>query len=154
MGVLAEVRWVAWLAVLVFAIIPTVAAAQAALCPSIHVKVLDIRNNTGTIGCALFQSPTGFPKEFLRAATNVMVTKIQDTQVSFDFVDIRPGTYALVVVHDENMNGQLDTNLRRIPTEGYGFSNNAKASLGAPSFSAASFQYDGESQDLTISLHY
>ena len=52
------------------------------------------------------------------------------------------------------MNGKLDTNWLGIPKEGYGFSNDAKALLSAPSFSAASFQYDGEALDLTISLHY
>jgi hypothetical protein len=41
-----------------------------------------------------------------------------------------------------------------IPTEGYGFSNDAGARLGPPSFSAASFPYDGRMLDLTISLRY
>ena len=41
-----------------------------------------------------------------------------------------------------------------IPKEGYGFSNDAKAVLGAPSFSAASFPYDGRNLELTISLRY
>jgi len=44
---------------------------------------------------------------------------------------------------DENMNGKLDTNWLGMPKEGYGFSNDVKALLGAPSFCAASFQYDG-----------
>jgi uncharacterized protein (DUF2141 family) len=83
-----------------------------------------------------------------------MVIKVQNTQARCDFEDIPPGTYALVVIHDENMNGKLDTNLLGIPTEGYGFSNDAKALLGAPSFSPAGFQYNGETLDLTISLHY
>ena len=83
-----------------------------------------------------------------------MVMKVRDTQARCDFEDIPPGTYALVAIHDENMNGKLDTNLLGIPTEGYGFSNDVKALLGAPSFSAASFQYNGETLDLTISLHY
>jgi uncharacterized protein (DUF2141 family) len=52
------------------------------------------------------------------------------------------------------MNGKLDTNFLGIPKEGYGFSNGAKGLLGPPSFSDASFQYDGETMDLTISLHY
>jgi uncharacterized protein (DUF2141 family) len=64
------------------------------------------------------------------------------------------GTYALVVVHDENMNGKLDTTRLGIPMEGYGFSNDARAFLGAPSFSAASFQYGGQNLELTINLHY
>lgn len=133
--------------------LPAVAFAQTP-CPGIHVKVLNIRNSTGTVACALFESEAGFPTEFLRSATNIMVIKIRDTQARCDFEDIPPGTYALAVIHDENMDGKLDTNWLGVPTEGYGFSNDAKASLGAPSFSAASFPYDGRNLDLTISLAY
>ena len=147
------IRCVVLYAVLVFANLPAIAFAQSP-CPGIHVKILNIKNSTGTVDCALFNSPVGFPTEFLHSATNVMVIKIRDTQARCDFEDIPPGKYALAVVHDENMNGKLDTNWLGIPTEGYGFSNDAKALLGAPSFSAASFQYDGRNLDLTISLHY
>ena len=153
-GVLMRVRCVLLFAVLVFANFPAAALAQSSSCPGIHVKVLNIRNSTGTVACALFESPVGFPIEFLRYATNIMVIKIRHAQARFDFLDIPPGTYALAVIHDENMNGKLDTNWLGIPTEGYGFSNDAKALLGAPSFSAASFLYDGQDLDLTISLHY
>ena len=102
----------------------------------------------------LFESPEGFPGEYLRSATNVMVIKIRKSQARCDFEDIPPGTYAMAVVHDENMNGKLDTNWAGVPTEGYGFSNNAKGVLGAPSFAAASFNYDGRNVDLTMSLRY
>lgn len=37
--------------------------------------------------------------------------------------------------------------------EGYGFSGDAQASLSAPSFEAARFQYDERNLDLTISLN-
>lgn len=120
-----EVRCVAWLAVLMFVNLPAVAFAQSP-CPGIHVKVLNIRNSTGTVACALFESPAGFPAEFLSAATNVMVIKIRKTQARCDFEDILPGTYAIGVIHDENMNGKLDANWLGVPTEGYGFSNDAK----------------------------
>ncbi len=83
-----------------------------------------------------------------------MVIRVRDKEARCDFEAIAPGTYALAVIHDENMNGKLDTNWLGFPTEGYGFSNDAKTSLGAPSFSAASFPYDGQNIDLTISLHY
>ena len=52
------------------------------------------------------------------------------------------------------MNGKLDTKLLGIPTEDYGFSNDAKALLGATSFSAARFSYDGQNLELTIGLRY
>jgi uncharacterized protein (DUF2141 family) len=146
-------RRVAWFAVLMFVNLSAIAVAQSP-CPGIHVKILNIKNSTGTVACALFESPAGFPIEYLRSATNIMVIKIRDTQARCDFLDIPPGTYALAVIHDENTNGKFDTNWMGVPTEGYGFSNDAKALLGAPSFSAASFQYDGQNLELTISLHY
>jgi uncharacterized protein (DUF2141 family) len=118
------------------------------------VKILNIRNSTGAVACALFESPEGFPTEFLHAATNIMMIKIKDTQARCDFEDIPPGRYALAVIHDENMNGKLDTSRLGIPTEGYGFSNDARALLSAPSFRAASFAYDGQNLALTISLNY
>jgi uncharacterized protein (DUF2141 family) len=148
-----RVRCVAWFAVLVFANLPALAFAQEA-CPGIHVKILNIRNSAGTVACALFESPDGFPFEYLRYATNIMVIKIRETQARCDFLDMPPGTYALAVIHDENMNGKFDTNWLGVPTEGYGFSNDAKALLSAPSFSAATFQYDGQDLELTLSLHY
>ena len=140
-------------AVLVLANLHTIALAQAA-CPGIHVKILNIRNSAGAVACALFKSPKGFPTEFLHAATNIMMIKIQDTQARCDFEDIPPGTYALGVIHDENMDGKLATNWAGIPTEGYGFSNDAKALMSAPSFEAARFAYDGRTLDMTISLNY
>jgi len=153
MRVCMVVRCIAVFAALVFASFPAIAVAQSP-CPGIHVKILDIRNSTGAVACALFESPEGFPTEFLYSATNIMVIKIRDTQARCDFEEIAPGTYALAVIHDENMNGKLDTDWLGIPTEGYGFSNDATAALGAPSFSAASFPYDGRTLDLTISLNY
>ena len=147
------VRCVALCAVLVFANPAAIAFAQSS-CPGIHVKILSIRNSTGAVACALFESPAGFPTEFLHSATNIMIIKIKDAQARCDFEDIPPGRYALAVIHDENMNGKLDTNWRGAPTEGYGFSNDAKAFLSAPSFRAASFSYDGRNVDMTISLNY
>jgi len=147
------VRFVALCAVLMFANLPDIAFSQSS-CPGIHVKILNIRNSTGTVACALFESPVGFPTEFLHSATNIMVIKIRGKQARCDFEDIAPGTYALAVIHDENMNGKLDTNWLGVPTEGYGFSNDTKTLLGAPSFSAAGFSYNGQNVDLTISLHY
>lgn len=152
-GVPMRVRCAAWWTVLACASCPAIAFAQTE-CPGIHVKILNIRNSTGTVACALFESPAGFPIEYLRSATNVMVIRVRAKQARCDFLDIPPGTYALAVIHDEDMNGMLDTNWLGVPTEGFGFSNDAKGTVGAPSFSAASFPYDGRNLGLTIGLHY
>jgi len=146
-------RLVALLTVLIVGTLPSITFAQSS-CPGIHVKILDIRNSTGAVACALFKTSEGFPTEFLQSATNIIMTKVQDTQARCDFVDIPPGTYSLAVIHDENVDGKLGTNGIGIPTEGYGFSNGASALMGAPSFEAAKFPYDGRNLDLTISLGY
>lgn len=123
-------------------------------CAGIHVRILDIRNSQGTVACALFESPEGFPIEFLHSATNVVIMKIRKSQARCDFEDIPAGTYAIAVVHDENMNGKLDTGFLGVPKEGYGFSNDARALLGAPSFAAAAMKYDGYHLELAITLRY
>jgi len=148
-----DVRCVVFWAVLVFVNLPTVVFAQSS-CAGIQVTIPNIENSTGVVACALFESPAGFPTEFLHSATNITMIKIRDTQARCNFLDVPPGTYALAVIHDENMDGKLGTNFLGAPTEGYGFSNGAKASMSAPSFEAASFPYDGQNLDLTIRLTY
>jgi len=152
-GIAISIRCVALFAVLVLVNLPVKASSPSA-CPGIHIEILEIKNNKGTIGCALFESQDGFPIEYLRFATNIIVLKIRDTQARCDFVDIPAGTYALVVIHDENMNGELDADWLGIPIEGYGFSNDAKAMLGPPTFSEAAFSYQGQDMALSISLNY
>ncbi len=131
----------------------TTGSAQASE-PGIHVEILGIRNSVGAVACALFEGPKGFPTEFLRFATNIMMVKVRATKATCDFADIAPGTYALAVIHDENRDGELATNFMGMPKEGYGFSNDAKGTLGAPSFEAASFSYNGQSLNMTIALQY
>lgn len=123
-------------------------------CSSINVKIQNISNNSGVIACAIFESEEGFPKKFLKFASKVMITQIIGKDASFKFSDIKPGKYAISVIHDENYNGKLDTNWLGIPKEGYGFSSGAEVTLSAPSFSDAVFSYDGGHLQMSISLNY
>ena len=148
-----KVRWVSFFAVLIFLNLPVIASAQSP-CAGIHVIIPNLKNSTGNLACGIFKSSEGFPKEFLGAAKRIIIQKIQKTQAQCDFADIPPGTYAIAIIHDENMNGELDTNWFGSPTEGYGFSNTTLDEFGAPAFSAASFRYDGQNLDLRIKLEY
>ena len=78
------VRFLVWFALVMVVNLPVVAFAQSP-CPGIHMKVLNIKNSTGTVACALFESSVGFPNEFLRSATNIMSIKIQKTNARCDF---------------------------------------------------------------------
>jgi uncharacterized protein (DUF2141 family) len=112
------VRCAALLAVMIFGNLPSHAFAQTSSCPGIHVTTLNIRNSTGSLDCAIFDSTVGFPTKVLHSATQVMITKILKKEARFTFEDLPPGTYALVAFHDENMNGKFDTNWLGIPKEG------------------------------------
>jgi hypothetical protein len=65
-----------------------------------------------------------------------------------------PGRYAVIAFHDENDNGRLDESPWGVPTEGYGFSNDAQGFLAAPSFEAAGVMLDAGDSAVTISLIY
>ncbi len=129
-------------------------AAGTPACPGIHVTILNIRNAVGTVDCALFASPNGFPADVLRSAMRLTAMKVPNRTARCDFDDVPAGTYALVALHDENMNARVDYSWIGVPKEGYGFSNDAKGNFGAPSFSQAEFVYDGKSLELTVTLHY
>lgn len=133
--------------------LPSIGFAQTE-CPSVNVKIQNISNNTGVIACAIFDSGEGFPDKFLKFASKIMITQIRGKDASFEFSDIKPGKYAIVVIHDENHNGELDTNLFGMPKEGYGFSSGAQVTLSAPSFYDAEFSYDGGVMQMTIHLTY
>jgi uncharacterized protein (DUF2141 family) len=70
------------------------------------------------------------------------------------FTQLPPGRYAAIVIHDENDNGRLDTNVWGVPTEGYGFSNDALGFLSAPSFDAAAVTVGFVDVSTAISLIY
>jgi uncharacterized protein (DUF2141 family) len=119
----------------------------------IHVEISGLRNDKGQVLCALFSSADAFPKKADKAVVR-LTAKIAERRAVCDFTGVAPGTYAVSVVHDENLNGKLDTNFIGMPREGVGASNDAKGHMGPPKFSAASFQYHGGRLDLKIRINY
>jgi uncharacterized protein (DUF2141 family) len=68
--------------------------------------------------------------------------------------NLQPGRYALILFHDENGNGRLDKNFWGVPTEPYGFSNNAQGFLGPPRFDDAAMTLDGSDKAVVVTLVY
>lgn len=79
---------------------------------------------------------------------------VQGESQTFVFKNIPDGIYALRFFHDENDNGELDTNFIGIPKEGYGFSNDARGIAGPPSFKAASFTVEGKNTLISAKVSY
>jgi uncharacterized protein (DUF2141 family) len=119
----------------------------------VHVEIGGLRNDKGKVMCALFSSANDFPKHADKAIMRSMAA-IADGHAVCEFSGVAPGTYAVSVIHDENSNGRLDTNVIGIPREGVGASNNAKGHFGPPKFDAASFRYPGGRVELKITINY
>jgi uncharacterized protein (DUF2141 family) len=68
--------------------------------------------------------------------------------------DLPPGRYAIALYQDSNGNEQLDKTFIGMPTEPYGFSNDASAPFGPPDFEQAAFTIAATEQHhaLTITL--
>ena len=101
------------------------------------VEIRGIRSDDGRVLLAVHgpESKDTFPSGDAVAAARHEPARAGTLRFVID--DLAPGRYALSAFHDENGNGDLDTNLVGIPTEGYGFGNDAKATFGPPDFEAA-----------------
>ena len=73
-------------------------------------------------------------------------------EITWRIDDLPFGRYAISAYHDENGNGELDTGLFGIPSEDYGFSNNARGGFGPPDFADAAFDFTESGQALEIWL--
>ena len=130
----------------------------------LKVIVDGIRSSAGSLMIGLYDSDEHFQKAITDAAqvgllndsarlVGISMRAISGMQSAI-FTNLQPGTYALIVFHDENDNGKLDANAWGVPTEGYGFSNNAEGFLGAPSFKDAAVTLHQTDKTIEIRLNY
>ena len=116
----------------------------------IHATLVNLPNNTGRVGCVIFNSPDGFPRDHAKA-TALARALIADKAGTCDFKGLPPGTYAIASFHDEFETGKMKTNFLGMPQEVYGFSNDAQPSaLTPPPFSACAFTYSGGVMNITM----
>jgi uncharacterized protein (DUF2141 family) len=112
-----------------------------------------LRSVKGSLGCRLYASGDGFPRSL--TGTIGRRVKITGDSVRCVFERVAPGTYAVMVHHDENDNRKMDKNLIGIPVEGYGASNNRTHALSAPSWDDSKFVVAaGKARELAIALRY
>lgn len=128
-------------------------ATALASAADLIVTVKDVRSATGAVFIAVYDRDTSFMK--LPLAKTTRKENAAQGEVKFVVKDLPPGKYAVSSYHDENSNGKMDTNSLGVPTEGYGFSNDAQGSAGPPKFAQAAFDFEGKSdKTIEFSLNY
>lgn len=140
------------LASLALAGLVTAAAAPAAA-NEVLITVTDVRSTKGVIRACLTADAKSFPRCNKDPNAKRIVVPAGKT-VTLRFTGVKPGNYAVALLHDENNNGKADRTLGMIPKEGYGFSRDAKVSMGPPSYKDAVFTMGSSAQRLTIKMRY
>jgi uncharacterized protein (DUF2141 family) len=101
------------------------------------IKITGIEEIKGKIQVGIYNVPEKFPKE--GEQYKVLYLPVTSATVTQSIM-LPPGNYAIALMHDEDADGECDMNFLGIPTEKYGFSNNVKPVLSAPSFEDAKFE--------------
>lgn len=119
----------------------------------LKVVLTGVSSDDGSLMLALVDSERAFiskknDTEIFRGAS----LTIQKGRAEYVFKNLPYGEYAIKAFHDRNDNQRLDTNSIGIPTEGYGFSNNARGLFGPPNYSKARFVFDPETSMMTIEI--
>lgn len=142
---------------LVIAVCLTPSALRADSPPAedkIVVKVTGLRNDNGSVRCSLYDDADGFPEQQKHVVARVRAVP-KDKVATCTFKSPKKGQkYAAVIHHDENDDGVFQRSTLGLPLEGYGFSNNVRPVLSAPSFEACQFSYAGGATSLSITTRY
>ncbi|MCX6301035.1 MAG: DUF2141 domain-containing protein [Bacteroidia bacterium] len=112
---------------------------------TLRIEILGIRNDENVIMLQLFNEN----EEVIRQEMSIIVEK----KCTIIIEDLKPGKYAVRYFHDENGNGALDTNNLGIPTEGYGFSNDAYGMFGPKPFNEWLFEFNA-SKKIILKINY
>lgn len=97
---------------------------------TLTVTIQNVQSKTGTVRIAVMKACKKFP-ECNPDETAIIDAKSSSFQKAFS---VEPGEYAVAVYHDKNANGELDKRIFGIPKEPYGFSNNFRPRISAPTF--------------------
>lgn len=116
----------------------------------LQITILGIKEAKGSILVGLFDTES----EFLKKAIKAKTVKAAAGKVTVVFEDLPAGEYAISVIHDENENGEIDSNFIGIPTEGFAFGNDAMGTFGPPSFDKAKVTWNGRNLVVELKLKY
>jgi uncharacterized protein (DUF2141 family) len=127
---------------------PTIAMNSGA---TLTLTIEGVRSPRGKIMAALLKADA--TAGVARRVDATMATPVTGT-TTVRFQGLAPGDYAIQLFHDENGNGEMDSNLFGIPSEGYAFSNRARGSFGPPKFEQMKFTVTAEPAATAAVMNY
>lgn len=112
---------------------------------TITVTVHNVTSSKGKVLFGLHTKDTFMTSKGIQGAASSIV----DGKATAEFKNVEPGTYAILVLHDENDNKRMDFQSNGMPAENYAMSNNPM-SYGPPQFNDAKFEVTDKDLNLDI----
>ena len=112
------------------------------------LEVRGISKLRGQLMVGLYDDEAGFENEVELQGRTIPITS-ETQRITFDRLPV--GRYAIKVFHDKDADGKLDTTFG-IPSEPYGFSNNASDPFSAPEWKETRFRLDAQPTTHVIDL--
>jgi uncharacterized protein (DUF2141 family) len=138
---------------LAFAVATLPVLSSIANAADLIVIVGNVQQDTGQIMLGLFANdPADFPKSITKGISALAAERDAQGKLRMVFSDLAPGRYAATAYQDINGDGKLTTNLMKLPTEPYGFSNNARGAFGPPPFKDAAVTLGEENLTIEIQI--
>ncbi|HTT75407.1 MAG TPA: DUF2141 domain-containing protein [Candidatus Binataceae bacterium] len=150
---MSRVRYWLIVALMIGIIAPAGVLAHAQENPGkgvIKIRVTGLRNDKGRTVCTLCSSPEGYPSDCKKQ--EITSVPIHHDKADCIFPNKAPGSYAATVFHDEDLSGKFKRNFIGIPQEGFGFSNNYRPTVRAPTWKEAAFGFPGGEETITINI--
>jgi uncharacterized protein (DUF2141 family) len=101
------------------------------------VEITQIEHIKGIIQIGIYDKTELFPKD--KGATLSHVCVVNSKNLKCIIKNLPHGEYAIALYHDVNGDNICNMNFTGMPKEPFGFSNNVKPVLSAPSFESAKF---------------
>lgn len=121
---------------------------------TINVRVSNFENNKGSCIVCVYDNAKSFSEKGGKPV-NCLTLPIAEKTATADFENLKPGAYAVMVIHDANNNRKFDNNFLGIPKEGYGASKNNLPFAAAPKFEENKILVtDGATTQCSIKLRY
>lgn len=131
----------------------SLAAAAPAQAGEVVITVTDLRSAKGVVRACMTTRADIFPKCINDPnAHRTVVPASQKLEIRF--TGVKPGDYAIALLHDENNNGKADRAMGMMPKEGYGFSRDAPVNMAPPKFKDAVFTLGEGLSRFTIKMRY
>ncbi len=118
------------------------------------IEITNLRNKDGNVLISVYKDQQSFDDEKPAFTKKIVKKDLINNGVIKAKLSLPEGTYALAMLDDENLNGEMDSNWIGMPKEGFGFSNYIFEKLRKPTFEEFRVALNSNTPKVTFKVKY